>query len=1016
MLLNPKSEFRRDRRTPKGRVVTFYSYKGGTGRSMAVANVAWMLALSGERVLIIDWDLEAPGIHRYFHPFLDDKELTETEGLLDFVERLAGRAAVAESPLADHDVDIIEYIKILRWPVNSSLSWGTFGPFAGIDLLVAGRQGPAYAQKLNAFNWIDFYEKLGGRRLLGIARRQMQEVYDYILIDSRTGVSDTSGICTVEMPDLLVVCFTLNDQSIKGACGIVDSVLSQWRARHPSLLQRAGVAAGVSNSIGGARGSAAQDSASTSVRGAATVNTSGYPGLRVFPVPTRVEIVSERDKRLVALALAQQKFSAFIDHLPREARGSYWLKVQLPYFPFYAFEEIPAVFGDPASDELSLSTPLRHIARYISDNPSLEVGSLDQDYDEAERLRKEVLSWYLRKGDTAPQDAVQLAQATYDQCDRASRLLMKKVILRLVQVVPNSGPSLATVALEDFEAPLDAMVQTLARAGLVQVSGESVFLADRKVVESWDLLRQWLKEDGDFLLWRQKLAFSARSWRDRASDENMLLRGASLVEAMEWLGKRPDDLTDTERVFILACMLARDRSRRRVAIVAILIGIWTVVSVVRYMIERRDQGPAVSAAPLQLDVQAAPQVVGLGSSTAVKAALRNENNEVVNAPEETMLEVTTTSPSGEAQKQTMSLARGANSAAIRFAPKKAGLWKLEVRASSDRIKSSTSHFLVLSEQHPANAQQGKPGISLDLLWTGVGGVRADGISAAKVVVVLASPRRVNIRVWLSATQGQLSAPFVTIKSGDVWATSVDWTSTTPAVAAMVYISNTYPKIAGEDKAVAAVDFVEPITALAFVNPPFRMNIVEVGTIAVHFVDRNGAPVKTHEPLPFAFKTNSAGVHLRPEAGGAVPGALGFQTSVAATALGTFPIQASVPGFGTITASIQVTGFLLLALCALGGGLGGALDGLVNYSRGKYVQLAASLATGIVVSLPITWLYVWVLLPNVTASVLHNQLNAITVAIIAGMSGSSGVEMISRKTGLSLFERSKPEKSKGAVPA
>jgi len=53
-----------------GKIVTFYSYKGGTGRSMALANVAWILASNGKRVLAIDWDLEAPGLHRYFTPFL----------------------------------------------------------------------------------------------------------------------------------------------------------------------------------------------------------------------------------------------------------------------------------------------------------------------------------------------------------------------------------------------------------------------------------------------------------------------------------------------------------------------------------------------------------------------------------------------------------------------------------------------------------------------------------------------------------------------------------------------------------------------------------------------------------------------------------------------------------------------------------------------------------------------------------------------------------------------------------
>ena len=53
-----------------GEVITFYSYKGGTGRSMALANAACLLArrraVGDRRVLVIDWDLEAPGQHYYF--------------------------------------------------------------------------------------------------------------------------------------------------------------------------------------------------------------------------------------------------------------------------------------------------------------------------------------------------------------------------------------------------------------------------------------------------------------------------------------------------------------------------------------------------------------------------------------------------------------------------------------------------------------------------------------------------------------------------------------------------------------------------------------------------------------------------------------------------------------------------------------------------------------------------------------------------------------------------------------
>ena len=44
------------------KVVTFYSFKGGVGRSLALANVSLLLATRGRRVLAVDFDLEAPGL------------------------------------------------------------------------------------------------------------------------------------------------------------------------------------------------------------------------------------------------------------------------------------------------------------------------------------------------------------------------------------------------------------------------------------------------------------------------------------------------------------------------------------------------------------------------------------------------------------------------------------------------------------------------------------------------------------------------------------------------------------------------------------------------------------------------------------------------------------------------------------------------------------------------------------------------------------------------------------------
>src|SRR5438045_2615931 len=72
---------------PRGRgtVCTFYSYKGGVGRTLALANVAVLLGQWGYRVLCIDWDLEAPGMHLYFERYMSG---ASRPGVVELIERV----------------------------------------------------------------------------------------------------------------------------------------------------------------------------------------------------------------------------------------------------------------------------------------------------------------------------------------------------------------------------------------------------------------------------------------------------------------------------------------------------------------------------------------------------------------------------------------------------------------------------------------------------------------------------------------------------------------------------------------------------------------------------------------------------------------------------------------------------------------------------------------------------------------------------------------------------------------
>ena len=310
-----------------GRVITFYSYKGGVGRTMSLINVAWIMATNGMRVLVVDWDLEAPGLNRYLLPFLSDPELTATRGLLDL---LIDFQLDAMTPNQDASKDWYnECANVKKYATR--LGW-SFPSEGSLDLLGAGQQGQTYLKNLVSFDWTAFYERFGGGAFLNILKDRMKSEYDYVLIDSRTGINDIASICTVQMPDDLVICVTPNSRSIEGAASVASSVVQQREQLNRPL--------------------------------------------RVFPVPSRVEVM-EVELRFRAIQSARKLFSGVTSHLKDES--TYWGEVSVPYIPYFAFDEIPAPFFDKHASEQILK-PARRLTAYLTgENLSNELGISDNE-------------------------------------------------------------------------------------------------------------------------------------------------------------------------------------------------------------------------------------------------------------------------------------------------------------------------------------------------------------------------------------------------------------------------------------------------------------------------------------------------------------------------------------------------------------------------------------------------------------------------------------------------------------
>jgi tetratricopeptide (TPR) repeat protein len=297
-----------------GTVITFYSYKGGTGRTMALANVAWILAANGHRVLAVDWDLEAPGLHKFFHPFLDAQLLRGTPGLINLIDDYR-REALRNLP--DRAPDWHRHYARVR-PHALSLDWA-FPDGGSLDFLSAGKRHRDYPIVGN-MDWDRFYASYGGGQFFDAMRGDMQRYYDYTLIDSRTGLSDLADICTVQMPNTLVVCYTLSEQSIEGAASVAQDI----KELH------------------------------------------GDKGIRILPVAMRIDL-GEKDKLDAGRARARERFSGLPAGLNADQMADYWASTEILYQPYYAYEEILAAFGDPPKSANSMLSACERLTSVITE-------------------------------------------------------------------------------------------------------------------------------------------------------------------------------------------------------------------------------------------------------------------------------------------------------------------------------------------------------------------------------------------------------------------------------------------------------------------------------------------------------------------------------------------------------------------------------------------------------------------------------------------------------------------------
>lgn len=202
--------------------IVFYGLKGGVGRSTALAMAAYGLARDGKRVLLLDFDLESPGLSGLLLP----THRVADFGLIDwFVEDAVGQGdtllprMVADSPLAETTSGAIRVAAAMGRSESDYLC-KLSRVYADVPALPG--QGTRTGLRRFAARMQNIVELL-----------EAQERPDVVLIDSRAGLHDVAAISITSLADTALLFATDSAQNWLG----YRQLFAHWQHR-PEVCQQ----------------------------------------------------------------------------------------------------------------------------------------------------------------------------------------------------------------------------------------------------------------------------------------------------------------------------------------------------------------------------------------------------------------------------------------------------------------------------------------------------------------------------------------------------------------------------------------------------------------------------------------------------------------------------------------------------------------------------------------------------------------------------------------------------------
>lgn len=192
----------------KPAIISFFSFKGGVGRTSTLVATALTLARNGHRVAIVDLDLEAPGLATIFSP-----DSANNLGVIDYL---------LEKNIQGDD-----------WKLRTSLIGINEQSLLGdngepLKLMPAGTVDSNYLEKLAR---LDFQNLVDGElqsTMLDMLREieSAAKPLDFILMDARAGFHDIGGLAISNLSHGVVIFGTQSRQSWAGLTHVIRHLAS----------------------------------------------------------------------------------------------------------------------------------------------------------------------------------------------------------------------------------------------------------------------------------------------------------------------------------------------------------------------------------------------------------------------------------------------------------------------------------------------------------------------------------------------------------------------------------------------------------------------------------------------------------------------------------------------------------------------------------------------------------------------------------------------------------------------